>query len=273
MRIVVTGASGFLGRALMRKLARDGVEVVGVSRQSALGLVQVADYADTPAGDVLVHLAEASDRRWAEKRGALYEQAALRALESLLANRFDHVVYSSSAVLYGDQGEALRRVGDPVQIVDTYTRLKYASEQAVLERKGAVARLTNLYGAGMAEGNVLTAILQQVPFDGPIRVYDVTPIRDFLYIEDAAEALAIMSLEKANGTFNVGTGRGTSILELAHIVLNAAGQTGREVESVYQGTRFSRLVVDITQTSAEIDWRPRIALPKGIETLINVTRK
>lgn len=273
MRIVVTGASGFLGRALMRKLTCDGVEVVGVSRHGWPGFVHVTRYADTPVGDVLVHLAEASDRRWAEARGDYYEQASLKTLESLLGKGFDRVVYASSAVLYGDQSEALQRVGDPVHIVDTYTRLKYASEQAVLERKGVVARLVNLYGPCMAEGNVLSAMLKQVPLDGPVRVLDVTPVRDFLWVDDAAEALAIMSLGKTFGTFNVGTGLGTSILKLAHIVLDAAGQTGRTVESVYQGTRRSQLVVDIAQTTAEIGWRPSTSLPKGIETLVKMIKK
>lgn len=274
MRVVVTGASGFLGRALMRKLAHDGIDVVGVSRHSLQPEhVQVASYADAPDGDVLVHLAEASDRRWAEMNAQVYEQEALRTLESLLGKGFGRVVYASSAVLYGDQSEELRRVEDPVHIVDTYTRIKYASEQAVLRGKGVVARLVNLYGPGMAEGNVLSAILKQVPLEGPIRVLDVTPVRDFLWIEDAADVFAGMALGKASGIFNVGTGLGTSILELAHIVLSAAGQTGRTVESGYQGIRRSQLAVDIAQTAAAFGWRPTTALPKGIETLVHTIKK
>lgn len=271
MRIVITGASGFLGRTLMRKLALEGVDVVGVSRHRLPGLVQVASYADTPGGDVLVHLAEANDRSWVEANASHYEQTALATLDSLLGKGFDRVVYSSSAVLYGDQSEALRSVEESVHIVDTYTRLKYLSEQIVLSQKGIVARLVNLYGLSMSERNVLSAILKQIPLDGPIRLVDVTPIRDFLWIEDAAEALAIMSQGKVSGTFNVGTGQGTSILELAHIVLNAAGQTGRPLESGPHGAKRSHLVVDIAQTVAEFGWRPTTTLQKGIETLIKMT--
>ncbi|MDH4188028.1 MAG: NAD(P)-dependent oxidoreductase [Nitrospira sp.] len=273
MRIVVTGASGFLGRALMRKLTRNGIEVIGVSRHRLPGLAQVASYADAPGGDVLVHLAEVSDRKWVETNGAYYAQAAYETLDSLLEKGFDRVVYSSSAVLYGDQCETLRRVEEPVHVVDIYTRLKYESELSVLRRKGVVARLVNIYGPSMSEKNVLSAILKQIPLDGPIRVLDVTPIRDFLWIEDAAEALAIMSLGKASGIFNVGTGLGTSILELAHIVLNAAEQTGRSVESGHQDTRHSHLVVDIAQTVAEFGWRPTTTLQNGIETLVNMIKE
>lgn len=269
MRIVVTGASGFLGRALMRKLALDGVNVIGVSRHCLPGLVQVASYADAPGGDVLVHLAEASDRRWVEANSTSYEQTVRVTLDSLLRKGFSRIVYASSAVLYGDQSESLRSVEDSVHIVDTYTRLKYLAEDLIRSREGIVARMVNLYGVGMSEGNVLSAILKQIPVPGPIRVLDLTPKRDFLWIEDAAEAMAIMSQSTVSGTFNVGTGQGTSILELAQIVLNAAGQVGRPLESGPQEVRHSHLVVDIAQTVAEFDWRPTTTLQKGIEILIN----
>lgn len=273
MKIVVTGASGFLGRALMGKLNHAGIEVVGVSRHASPGLLQVVSYADAPSGDVLIHLAEASDRHLAEVNGTAYERVTLGTLESLLGKGFDRIVYTSSAALYGDERELLCRVGDPLRIVDTYTRLKYASEQAVLGTKGVVARLANLYGPGMSGNNVLSAILKQVRLSGPIRVRDVTPVRDFLWVEDAAQALAFMSVGNAVGTFNVGTGLGTSIFELARIVLNAAGQTERSVESGDEGSNRSRLVVDIAQTVAEFGWRPTTTLPEGIKILVNVVKE
>lgn len=270
MRIVVNGASGFLGRALMRQLAGNGIDVVGVSRRAVPGLVQVAGYADAPQGDVLIHLAEVNDRSVAESSGTVYAKEALATLESLLCKGFERVIYSSSAVLYGDQHEAPRTVQDPVHIVDTYTELKYASEQAVLGNNGVVARLTNLYGPGMAEGNVLSTILKQLPLNGPIRVRDATPVRDFLWIEDAAAALSSMARGSASGIFNVGSGQGSSILDLANSALNAAGQTGRPVESEYQGPGRSRLVVDITQTLADFAWQPSTSLPQGIEKFIKI---
>lgn len=258
---------------LVANLARDGVEVIGVSRHPLPGLVEVASYADAPGGDVLVHLAEASDRRWVEANGGHYEQVALATLRSLLGKGFDRVIYPSSAVLYGDQSETLLRVEDPVHIVDTYTRLKYASEQSVLERRGIVARLVNLYGPGMSKDNVLSEIMKQLSLDGPVRVLDTTPRRDFLWISDAAAALAAMSLGKAVGIFNVGTGVATSILDLAHIVLNVAGQTGRVVESARQVTGSSHLAVDITKTYAEFGWQPTTSLQEGIEKLVGMTKE
>lgn len=268
MRIVITGATGFLGRALLRKLDISGVEVIGISRQSLPGFVQVSSYANAPGGDVLVHLAEISDRRLAEADGQAYERWALLALESLIGKGFEQIVYASSAALYGDQREGPSKVGDPICVVDTYTRLKYATERMVLENGGVVARLVNLYGPGMAEGNVLGTILKQIPLGGPIRVFDLSPIRDFLWIDDAAEALRMMILGKVSGIFNVGTAVGTSVLQLANIVLSVAGQKGRPTMSTNQTSRRSQLIVDIAQTIAELGWRPSTSLEDGLRTLV-----
>ena len=47
-------------------------------------------------------------------------------------------------------------------------------------------RLANVYGPGMAANNVMSDILGQVPGDGPLVVRDIAPVRDYLWIEDAA---------------------------------------------------------------------------------------
>jgi len=268
MRVVITGGGGFLGRAVARELASGVVEVIGVSRRNLPGLLQVDDYALAPAGDVLVHLAEASDRGWVEANRSWYEQKALDVLGALIDKGFRRVVYASSAVLYGDQVRVPRDVDEPVRVVDCYTRLKRLSELEVLNRDGVAARLVNLYGLGMAVGNVLSTILKQLPLDGPVRVLDTTPVRDFLWIEDAGKALAAMALGEGAGIYNVGTSQGTSVAELAKVMLEAAGQVGRAVESENEGTCCSHLVVDIGRTTAQFGWRPETSLEEGIKTLV-----
>lgn len=273
MKIVVTGASGFLGRALMQDLAHKGIDAVGVSRQPCRGCIQVGSYNEAPGGDVLVHLAEASDRAYAQANSPLYEQRSMATLGALQRKGFARVVYASSAVLYGDQEQSLRRGSDPVYAKDAYSRLKLASEQAVLDRGGIVARLVNLYGPGMSESNVLSNILGQIRQDGPVRVLDATPVRDFLWIDDAARAMALMATGESPGVFNIGSGKGVSIRELAKLVLEAAGQAGRPVESTrVGGSSFSRLVVDISQTKEVFGWYPAVTLVEGISTLVKINK-
>ena len=268
IQVVVTGASGFLGRALMDCLAKRDLPALGVSRGYIPGLLHVDSYEEAPSGDILVHLAEISDRSIAQASAPHYEERALATLEALQAKSFSRVIYASSAVLYGDQEHLPRKVGDPVYGTDAYTRLKLAAERSVVARNGVVARLANIYGPGMAEGNVVSAILQQLPNEGPVRVLHATPVRDFLWIEDAARAIADMVVGTACGIFNVGSGKGVSIHELATEILCAAGQTEREVESCFSTNRFSRLVLDSAETEAVFGWRPAVDLVQGIAMLL-----
>jgi len=270
MRVVITGATGFLGRALASCLTAEGVDTVCVARRAAKAAVQVKNYSEAPDGDVLVHLAEASDRRLAEELGESYEREGVQTLRALLRKGYRHVLYASSAALYGDRSAAPHSTDDPVCLVDTYTRLKRACEQEVLARGGTVLRLANLYGPGMSDANVLSAILRQLPLEGPVRLTDTGPVRDFLWIGDAARAFAMMAGQQRPGLFNIGSGHGTSILELARIVLRAAGQPDRAAESVRERTTSSKLVLDIGQTTATFGWRPTMPLLQGIEALIKL---
>src|SRR4051794_33403107 len=100
MKVVVTGASGFIGRALVAALSQLNVEVVAVSRRrcptAATAEVVVRDYSETPPGDILVHLAESNNQSTIEQIGDHYVTDALARLEGMLAKRYQRVVYASS---------------------------------------------------------------------------------------------------------------------------------------------------------------------------------
>ena len=134
---------------------------------------------------------------------------------------------------------------------------------------GIVARLSNLYGPGMSEKNVLSTILSQLPNSGPIIVHDLTPVRDFLWVEDAARALTIMSMSQKSDIFNIGAGVGSSILQLANCVLEAVGQADRVVLSTADGDSRSHLVLNIAQASTQLGWQPITTLQQGLMSLIN----
>ncbi len=277
MRIVVTGASGFLGQAVLRNLRMRGADTVGVSRRAAPGCVSVDRYQDSPVGDVLVHLAEDSNMQRVAAAGAPYAQQSADLLDALLAKGYGHTVYASSAVLYGDRSPHPRHTGEPVVLQGAYALIKHGGEQAVgAAPHGVSARLANLYGPGMSRSNVLSAIVGQIPGEGPLRVRDTRPVRDFLWVDDAAEALATMALRSESaGVFNVGSGQGVSVGELAQAALAAAGQASRRVETAAppasQDAPPSTLVLDTSATTALFGWRPVTSLAEGLRRLLNHT--
>lgn len=269
MRIVITGASGFLGGQLVKLLSSENADYVGVSRTNQPGLMQVSDYKDTPTGDVLIHLAEINDRAHANKLGVVYEEEANELLECLIEKGYRKIIYASSSVLYGDTNTSPCKVSDPVYVVDSYTRIKRKSEEAVLESGGVVARLSNLYGPGMSDKNVLSAMLGQLGEDGPMYLYNTSPIRDFLWVDDAADALVKMTHCEHSEIYNIGSGVGISIAELAHQVVVAAEQSTREVMSTINDATASSLVLDISSTKAALGWQPNVDIKQGVRNLVN----
>ena len=273
MRIVVTGASGFLGYHLLKRLSNLGADHIGLSRSRQPGLVQVSDYKDSPNGDVLVHLGETNDRRLVNELSSVYEQQAISLLEKLIKKGYQKIIYASSSVLYGDAYTSPCRVSDKVFVVDTYTRVKRESEKAVVNSGGTVARFSNLYGPGMSDTNVLSTILRQLNVNGPMRLLNILPVRDFLWVEDAADALTAMIYSDVSGIYNVGSGLGTSISQLAHDVIISAGQEPRGVVSTLNGAIKTHLVLDISQTKTDLNWQPKMVLKKGIRYLVSETKQ
>jgi UDP-glucose 4-epimerase len=274
--IVITGASGFLGGALVEALRQKDAQIIPVSRRPLENGVRVSDYRQAPSGDVLVHLAEESNRSKARTLGEAYEKAAAETLAALVAKRYRRIIYASSAVLYGDGNPEAHPPDDPVVIPDIYTRVKDNSERLVLSTNcGIVVRLSNLYGPGMSSENVVSKILRQADGSGPLYVWDTGPVRDFIHIEDAAEAIAAMSFhcENKSGIFNVGTGIGTSIGDLARLVMDLAGKPDHPVVATNPSMRDSAIVLDIAHTTLTWNWRPRIDLKIGISDLLRNIRR
>lgn len=272
MRVVVTGASGFLGAAVLRQLVEAGFDCIGVSRRDNSGLYRVNKYSETPAADCLIHCAETNERAIVNASGALMEMEARQTLDAFLTGKFEHVIYMSSSVVYGDQWITPRKVSDPVEAVDAYTHIKLASEQAVLKSGGAVARLSNLYGQGMAAGNVLSHIFRQLDTGRAITMHSLEPIRDFLWVDDAAKAVRAIVEIKSTGVFNIGSGRGTSIRQLVRIAQTASG-SNQDVIGLRTGERPSYLVLDIADTEKSIDWIPQVCLKDGLLRLLNTKMK
>ena len=273
---VVTGASGFIGRAATLALARNGVAVLAVSRRGVdfdvhVQGVIVKSYAELqpPSADsVLLHLAEPRDIGNADSSSATYLAERGAILAELLAKGWGHAVYVSSSAVYGSENPAPHCADEAVSPHGAYAQAKLACERQVLAQGGAVARLSNVYGPGMAPNNVVADILRQIPGSGPIVVRDRKPVRDYLWVDDAADGLAMLALSRKPGVFNFGTGKGTSVEDLARLASAQAHESVRPVVSSAKIEYESRQVLNISDTIAKLGWKPRVSLDQGFANLV-----
>lgn len=262
--VTITGAGGFLGHHLTSYLKTAGISVAPVSRRSLSGMFQVKDYSQTPGDQTLLHLAEEPDRGKVNNLGESYLESSAHVVE-VLSKRFQKVIYMSSNVVYGDENDNLCTIKMPVVGSDIYSRLKIKNERTVLDSGGCVVRLANLFGVGMSTNNVMSDIIAQIPGEGPLRVRDDTPIRDFLSVSDVVSALNQIVKRDIAGIVNVGSGIATSINTLAKLLLATAGQEDREIVATKPSNRRSKIVLDISETVKAIDWVPSPSLQEQLK--------
>ncbi|MDM7947758.1 MAG: NAD(P)-dependent oxidoreductase [Oceanibaculum nanhaiense] len=271
--ICVTGASGFVGRALCGALVLRGYPVLACSRRGMTPMpgvetVTLADYAQAPMADALVHLAEPADLA-----GIVAEQAeavageAIRVAEALAGRGYRRLLYLSSAAVYGDMERHPRRTDEAVSAYNSYTGMKLAGERAMLAGGGVAVRLSNIYGPGLKPGTVIADIMAQRHAPGPLTVRDAAPVRDFLWLEDAVAGLTAMLEGKASGLFNLGFGESASVGDISRICLDLWGRKGEEVISTTPSGRESVLRLDISRTTDSFGWHPAVSLLDGLARL------
>lgn len=273
---VVTGASGFIARAVTAALARQGATVMAASRRGTnfdppVKRVVVKRYAELqpPSADsVLIHLAEPRDIVNADRSSEAYIAERTVMLAELLAKGWGHVVYVSSSAVYGGDNPVPHSADEIVSPHGLYAQAKLACERQILAQGGAVARLSNVYGPGMAPDNVIADILRQIPGSGPIVVRDRKPVRDYLWVDDAADGLAMLALSRKPGIFNFGTGKGTSVEDLARLASAQAHESVRPVVSSAEIEYESCQVLSISDTIAKLGWKPRVSLDQGFANLV-----
>ena len=272
IRIVITGATGFIGTALCRKLEeKKEYSIIKVTRSQDVmtGFFQVTNYQQTPPGDILIHLGEDPDRARVNKMSDLYIQDTRQTMKSLLMNRYKKIIYISSSTVYSDKNESLCDESMPTYANDTYSTLKLENEKKVLNSGGIVVRLSNVIGNGMSKNNVLSDVLSQLSNKHyPVTIRDVSPVRDFIMVDDVVDAIFKLMQNNASGVFNVGSGVETSINQLVKMVLDVSKQKNRKVISIVKDYKYSYNVLSIEKINNIVGWSPKFTLVQSIYKII-----
>ncbi|MBD7920212.1 NAD-dependent epimerase/dehydratase family protein [Cellulomonas sp. Sa3CUA2] len=178
-------------------------------------------------------------------------------------------------------GEPVAHRADAVvaRPASTYAATKLAQEHLLSSWASAhdaavtVLRLQNVYGPGQSLTNPYTGIVPffaQIARDGgSIPVYeDGRIVRDFVHIDDVAAAvLKTLDVPPSTVPLDIGTGRGTTVLELAEIVAAHYGAPAPTVTGQFREGDVRWAVADVEPARAALGWEPRVDLRSGIAGL------
>ncbi|MEW6718404.1 MAG: NAD-dependent epimerase/dehydratase family protein [Chloroflexota bacterium] len=305
MKILVTGAAGFLGSALANRLTREGHHVRGLDDLStgdpnALSpdvLFTRGDVNDRPKLwtllqdiDCVYHLAA----RVSVPESVLYPReyntvnvsGTVTLMEAMRDVGVGRVVFISSGAVYGEQQKQPVHENAEPHPISPYAVSKLSAEHYVRtigrlwNIETVCLRVFNAYGPGQhlppSHPPVIPCFLNQAVQNGTLVVHnDGNQTRDYVYVEDTVNAMIAAATAPSvdQSIINVGSGTEISIKELVDRVLEIAHSKAMVIFNPNHDPGVSRLCADLTLAKTKLNYEPLYTLTEGLRlTLKNDPR-
>lgn len=284
MKVLVTGADGFVGQHLSRALIDRGHDVVSTDRADMdLAIPYRAETLVSMSNpDYVCHLAARYGRLLCADephRAVSDNTAATTELAAICAERGIPVFYASSSEVYGDHGTRTISEGSKLRMPTTiYGLSKRWGEEALRlylpKDKRLIVRMNMLYGPLQLGGYgrcSLATFIQNAVRGESFTVHRGTS-RSWLYITDAVVALMALIEGGHTGTFNLGNPfPARDMRDVAAMVQNAAGGIVNIEDP--PANQIAHKHYDVTKLRQTIDWTPQVKLRDGILQTVEWARK
>ncbi len=304
-RILVTGATGFIGSHLVRRLLTDGCEIHVLCRPSS-SLQRLADgkaalhlhaaplasrsavrrTVQTIAPDAIVHLAAATMHGGAPATPADIVHTTLLGTVNLIdaCANLDYTcfIHTGDAFEYGPSRRPLResRHCAPTAL-DGIAKLAatlYARQAARTGAKPIVTlRLFSVFGPADAPQRLVPRVIEGALTGTPLRLSGPRVTRDFLYVDDLVElyvAVLRAAAPPRGRVYNAGTGRPVTVADIVDTVLALTGSRSEPRWGTFPTAQHDRTpwVADMERTFERFAWRPRTSLRDGLAATIRWAR-
>lgn len=188
------------------------------------------------------------------------------------------IIFASSASIYGNTDTIPIKENFKHNAINPYGHTKIENELMAKKLSNTGLRFIglryfNVFGIGQTNSyaGVITKFLRQLKEGKPPVIFGKgSQIRDFIHVEDVANAnIKAMNSNVENDFFNIGSGIGTSILELSKIMIKISKLQIKPIfkPKVPGDIEFSKSSIDHAKN--KLNWNPEISLEKGLREMIN----
>ena len=278
--VLVTGARGFVGTALCKRLGND-YQVIAPSRLQLdiqQGNTQLSLLVGQHNVDCIIHLA---NPRVYTSNVALGE--TLTMLRNVLDVCMSHdipLIYPSGWEIYsGYSGTLVADEALPAFPCGPYGETKYLAElmiahwQRTTDIRCAILRSSPVYGTGSRKPKFIYNFMEKAKRSEPIithRYLNGNPALDLLHIDDFVDSIVRVYKHQYVGALNIGTGILTSTWDIAEKLRNDLGSNSR-IEQTQIETYTACVAMNYQKANRILGWHPRVTLNEGLRSLLTET--
>lgn len=308
-KILITGGAGFIGSHIVDRFLNEGFEVTVIDNLDTGRLKNIAHHQDNKNFhfikgdirdfnlvretmkdiDVVFHEAALASVTLSVENPILTNEINVAGTLNLLKASSDlHVerfVYASSAAVYGDTSSPQKREDMNPNPTSPYGVSKLAAENYVklfhklYGLETVSLRYFNVYGPRQrfdiqcAYGGAIIIFTNRLIRNMPPIIYgNGEQTRDFVYIQDIIEAniLALNNKNTAGEAFNIGTGKKTTINQIAYILKDKMNR--KNLENTYADPRPTDIrqdYADISKAKKTLGYNPKFSIKEGLTKLVN----
>lgn len=286
-RVLLTGATGFVGRQALDVLAHAGHEVHAVSRKRGSDRPGVIWHeADLLAGsevifevepEVLLHLAWYAEHGlfWTSTENVRWVEASLALVRAFVAVGGRRAVLAGTCAEYEWSREVYREDAalHPSSLYGASKHGLHVVASALAAQAGmslAWGRLFFLYGPHEAPGRFVPSLVRALLAGERAPMTEGSQRRDFLHVADAGAAFAALVDSPVSGAVNVASGDGVRLRDLATLIARHTGSPELlDIGAMPQREDDpSAIVAVVDRLRGELEWQPRIALEDGVRETV-----
>ena len=285
-RVIVTGASGFIGHNMVKRLSSLNAQTLVIDRnQPAEQFPNVEfEWADLRhlnkeyEADYLIHLAAVTNAGYAEKYPMeTYETNVLGTVNLMNhVNISRRILFPSTALVYAASSEPIAEDAELEQSSNYALSktigeaiLKFQSNRQQVDH--TIVRFFNVFGPGQLAMYIIPQVLRQIQNENKVVVRNGAVMRDMLFVDDCIDAVLKLAVTPAaaNDVFNIGSGEIVTISDIARQAIRASGRSDVEYTDLEQNIDFSptAIMADINKVTSTIDWRPQVSLEEGLKRM------